>query len=500
MRCSSLFRGQSAWSRHISSGGTVLQMYDRLVRKGVLQPDPAQRRMAEACAPLTQLLDRQPEAGSGALSPWQLGAAASPRGERAGPSADESFSATLSRQLQRWLPHTAPRSLDVLRSENVGVVEKRGLYLWGDVGVGKTLILDLFVMYECPLRKRRAHLHSFMAEIAERLVAAEAQLTARRGAAQSPHERRALGGVRPMDVIVEDILRETPVLCFDEFQTFDVAHAALLSAFFTTAFRRGLFVLTTSNRHPDDLCLISSSFKQFLPVLYAHCDVVHCVDIRDYRLRPVEERVHRNVFLFPCTKSSTEKLVARVERGLGGGAAHWVKDEPLWHHGRSVVVPYHCRGVALFDFSDICGYRQDLASTDFQLLARTYHTIVLTNVPQIGTMNRNAAHLFVVLVDELYQHSVKLLFTCQVPWGAIMNTKDYWTGREQLGDSDAYYSEGEDDRSGYAAHYEFRNEEEVVSFRRIRSRLQEMGSVPYLLRDHSHFLVSDFDFSCFVED
>ncbi|EPY37094.1 hypothetical protein STCU_00203 [Strigomonas culicis] len=401
----------------------------------------------------------------------------------------------------RLFPDRATKDVGFMHAENVGMLEKRGLYIWGSVGIGKTMVLDLFHLCETKLVKRRAHLHSFMTDVAERLVRAEARLRVLKQAARTETELRHWKSIRPIDVVVSDVLAESPVLCFDEFQTFDVAHGALLAAFFTAAFEKGLYLMTTSNRAPEDLCLVSSAFTSFLPILNNYCHVMHCDAIRDYRIRPAAELQHERVFLYPSNKTAAKRLVRRVEGAMLPGTATpvWAKDGALSHHGRSLIVPYQCGGVAIFDFADICGKNQDLASSDYQLIARSFHTLIITNVPQIGTADRNTAHQFIVLLDEMYQHNVKLLLTLKVPWDHLMETKNYFTGVEALESSDAYYSEGEDDRSGYTASYDFKTEEEIVSFSRIRSRLHEMGSETYLLRDHTHFVVCDFNFSALFQ-
>jgi predicted ATPase len=520
------------WSMHLSTKRTVVEAYEHLTRKGVIERDDRQRRMAEACTPLLQLIE-QSNAGEAAgkatpyRGPWVSGGG---RKQRVGwlgsmGSVPSFMWDALSKRAGRVFPDSVTRTLGFLETENLGVVEKRGLYLWGDVGIGKTMILDLFDLCATPYPKRRSHLHSFMSELEQRLFLAETQLAAQRRSARSPAEKQAVRALRPIDVVVQEVLAETPILCFDEFQTFDVAHAALLAAFFTNAFYQGLFLITTSNRRPEDLCHISSSFNAFLPVLQQYCNVVHCGDIRDYRIKDSSECYHQHVFLHPNSRANVERLVRRVERGYercvgsripsenNAGAVEWVKEDMLWHHGRSVVIPVRCGGCAMFDFTDICGSREGFSSADMQLIASQFHTVIVTNVPHIGRGNYNASHQFIVLVDELYQNNVKLLFTSAVPWSHLMDTSYVVQDSRALSDgaetatlpggggndSSEYYSEGEDDRSGYTAQYNFYNEEEVMSFARIRSRLSEMGSAAYLLRDHRQFIVSDFDFLAFLD-
>ncbi|CAD2213314.1 AFG1-like ATPase, putative [Angomonas deanei] len=475
---------------------TVAEAYEQLVRRGAIENNPHQRRMAESCTPLLNMIR------SSSVHPVKPTLTTSHNVSNLQTNFKGMFSSFQDR-LQRALAPENSSSMAIdfpyMETVNIGVVEKRGLYLWGDVGIGKTMVLDLFFGCETKLPKRRAHLHSFMSDIAERLVQADLTLKEMKKKA-TPSDLARLKALRPMDLVVADILTESPILCFDEFQTFDVAHAALLAAFFKTAFHRGLFLITTSNRHPEELCKVSSSFSSFLPILNAYCEIVHCGDIPDYRTPLEWERRHDNVFLYPGNKSVSEAVLKRLERGIQGREVHWIKDDYLYHHGRTTRIPYHCGGIAMFDFQDICGDRLDLASIDFQLLAKAYHTIFISNVPQIGTSNRNAAQQFVILVDELYQHRVKLVMTCKVPWSHLLDTTDFFTGLTPIGKgSDAYYSDGDDDRIGMSAVYDFKNEEEIMSFSRIKSRLNEMGSRRYLLQDHTDFVVCDFNFGVLVE-
>ncbi|PBJ76971.1 ATPase [Trypanosoma cruzi cruzi] len=462
------------WRAHVSSRQTVTEMYDALVQKGALRHDPRQRDMAQACTPLLNHIHSLER--TGVVTNSSASSVSTPA------SLADAISNKLLR-MRSWLrshafPDRVTREVAIQWPENVGVERKTGVYMWGNVGVGKTLILDLFELTETPgWTKRRAHLHSFMSDIVIRLHRAE--VAARRTRKFSP-----------INCVVEDLLRESPILCLDEFQTFDVTHAALLAAFFSHALPRGLVLFTTSNRPPHELTSISTAFERFIPVLWRHCDVVHCGDIKDYRENASRSH-HDVIFLYPNTKENAKRLIRRVERGFTGNWA-WEQGATIWLYGRELVVPVHCGGVALFEFSHICGL---LGPPDFQCIAKSFHTVIITNVPHIAGVSRNAAQQFIILVDELYQYNVKLLFTSEVPWEKIVDTGTTAGG----GGADLCYSEGEDERSGYSAHYEFRNAEEVLSFHRIASRLKEMGCQHYLLRDHSHFVISDYNIASLLE-
>lgn len=476
--CRRTLVGANQWRQHVAPQSSVPSMYRALVQKGILQHDAAQVQMCELCMPLL-----------GAVASFRAGSTSQEGDTRARlhllKVAARSFLA-LAARLRTSLVPGKETSVEICWPENLGAVHSTGLYIWGDVGIGKTMVLDLFELCPTPgFCKRRAHLHSFMTELHSRLHAAEAQ--------------RKRPDLRPIEEVTEEILAETPILLFDEFQTFDVAHAALLGSFFREAFKRGVFLLTTSNRPPHELGLLSESFQTLLPLLEKHCVVAHCKAARDYR--GLSSRCcHALVFLHPASEINALKLVARVEHGIGSQAV-WESCVRLTHFGREVVVPRRCGGVAVFHFAEICGSVQPLGPVDFSLLVRTFHTIVILQVPQIGAVTKNAAKQFIVLVDEMYQHRVKLLITSVVPWTELMDepVDGVVAGEQPHGPTSEYFAEGVDERSAAGATAAYGdNEEERLSYARVRSRLREMGTTEYLTCDHSLFVIDDFKLSTLV--
>ncbi|ORC85519.1 ATPase [Trypanosoma theileri] len=458
------------WRAHVSSRRTVTEMYNVLVKKGALKDDPGQRAMAQACTPLLNYINSpvNGELVTKGHAPFLSSAA------RSVTDAVKRLHLNVRRYA---FPNRKTRDVSINWPENVGVDKKTGIYMWGSVGIGKTLIMDLFELCDTPgFTKRRSHLHSFMSDIVWRLHVAE--------------EVARVTNASPLDLVVNDVLQESPILCLDEFQTFDVTHAALLSGFFSRALPQGLIVFTTSNRPPQELTSISTAFERFLPILWQYCDVIHCDSTKDYR-ESASSSHHGTLFLSPNTEENATRLLQLVERGFMGDST-WIRDTTIWLYGRELLVPFRRGSVALFDFSDICG---PLGPPDFQCIAKSFHIVIITNVPQISLVSKNAAQQFIILVDELYQYNVKLLFTSEVPWDRLVSE----SASNVTFSNDLFYSEGEDERSGYSAHYNFRNTEELLSFDRIASRLKEMGCQHYLLRDHNHFLVSDYNLAALLE-
>lgn len=477
-----------------------MEMIDQLVAKGVLQKDPRQREMAEMCTPLLKAVqdhDAQTKSSEivlvtgtasmlkAKLLEWRLYVLQRAR----------QFFSQLAARLK--LVDRRTTAIDVQWPENIGVSKaiSSGLYIWGDVGIGKTMMLDLFEMCPTPrFTKRRAHLHSFMTMLSDRLHHVENEQRAAKAAASAQQSTSTNFTLRrPIEVVVDEIVEETPILCFDEFQTFDVAHAALLAEFFTLAFARGIFLMTTSNRPPQELFHLSSTFGNFLPLLHQHCNVVHCRGIEDYRLVAAKRGSHHHhVFVSPASESHEKELLARVDRALPDGS-EWTYNMEMNLYGRVAIVPRTCGGVAVFEFAQICGRFQMLGPQDFQLFAKTFHTIVLLNVPQIGVVSKNAAKQFIILVDELYQYKVKLLFTSSVDWERMFDTVDVVTGKAAEPLAEDAYTQGADERT-FGDYLDIASsEEELLSFARVKSRLHEMGSEQYLHSNHIDFHIEDFN-------
>lgn len=488
-RCTAVLA--NPWAVHVSKRKNVVEMIDQLVAKGVLQKDPRQRDMAEMCTPLLKAVQ---EAAAGRATGV---AAQEPIGDWRTQTLKRArqFFSVLASKYKAQLLDKKTTAIDVQWPENVGVAPSisSGLYIWGDVGIGKTMVLDLFEMCPTPqFAKRRVHLHSFMTMLSDRLHSVErAQRAAKH--ASSPSMMR-----RPIDVVVDEIVGETPILCFDEFQTFDVAHAALLAEFFSLAFQRGIFLMTTSNRPPHELFHLSSTFGSFLHVLYQHCNVVHCGGIQDYRCAAALRGAYHNLmFLSPASDENEKTLLSRVQRALPDGSS-WSYGIEMPLYGRVAIVPRVCGGVAVFDFPHICGKGQMLGPQDFQLFAKSFHTVVILNVPQIGVVSKNAAKQFIVLVDELYQYKVKLLFTSSVQWERLFDLVDVVSGKAAEPLAEDAYTQGADERTFGDYLDTACSEEELLSFARVKSRLYEMGSQQYLHSHHVDFHVDDFDVSALL--
>jgi cell division protein ZapE len=311
----------------------------------------------------------------------------------------------------------------------------KGLYICGDVGRGKTMLMDLFFEASLVLRKRRAHFHEFMLDVHERVHALR--------------QRMKLGeytGADPIELVAGDLAREAWLLCFDEFHVTDIADAMILGRLFAQLFARGVVLVATSNVEPAELYkdgLNRALFLPFIRMLEDNTEVVRLSSRTDFRL---EKLAGMHVWYVPAdavADAALDRAWHRLTRGRTGET----QELPL--KGRSVRVPRAAMGVARFSFSDLC--EQPLGAADYLRIAREYHTIILDHVPVMTFETRNAAKRFIILIDTLYDLNVKLIASAEA-------------------EPDGLYRGDE----GF----------EVLEFRRTASRLVEMRSRDYLARPH----------------
>ena len=301
-----------------------------------------------------------------------------------------------------------------------------GLYLVGEVGRGKSMLMDLFFAAADVKRKRRLHFHQFMQESHRRIFAW-------RGA----HP----GEADPIPPLADTIAAEAALLCFDEFQVNDIADAMILGRLFQALFDRAVVVVTTA---PDDLFRGKPGRDAFLPfigLIKQHIDVLVLEGGRDFRRARLRGAATWHV---PAD--------GRAERALDGAFSDLTGRAPpvsetLMVTGRRLAVPISAQGVARFDFEVLCG--QALGAGDYLALATHYHALVLDGVPRLSPDNYDRARRFIVLIDALYDHRVKLVASAAA-----------WP--------DQLYQRGEG----------------AQAFERTASRLEEMQSQEYLALPH----------------
>ncbi|HEY2071086.1 MAG TPA: cell division protein ZapE [Rhizomicrobium sp.] len=300
----------------------------------------------------------------------------------------------------------------------------RGLYLWGDVGRGKSLLMDLFFETVRVTNKTRIHFNAFMTDIHARIHAE-----------RTNHDD-------PIPPVARAIA--TTLICFDEFQVTDVADAMILGRLFRELFALGTVVVATSNTPPGRLYeggLNRQLFLPFIAMLEENLEAIALNGAVDYRLARMSGL---DIYITPLGPEADARMDAAWKR-----LTDTARGEPqsLTVFGRTLRVPQAARGVARFSFDDLC--RQPLAAADYLAIARHYHTLLIDRIPRMDSDLRNEARRFTLLIDTLYDEGVKLICSADAA-------------------PDALYASGDG----------------ADAFRRTASRLMEMRSEEYLKRGH----------------
>ncbi|MCZ8184286.1 MAG: cell division protein ZapE [Beijerinckiaceae bacterium] len=290
-------------------------------------------------------------------------------------------------------------ALGWLFSRKAPVDPIRGLYLWGSVGRGKTMLVDLFHEHLQVKRKRRAHFHAFMADVHQRIHAWRQQ--AKQGLVK---------GDDPIQPVAEALAEEAWVLCFDEFAVTDIADAMILGRLFQALFARGVVILATSNVEPQRLYqngLNRALFLPFIGLIEARMDVVRLDARTDYRL----ERLQGQPVYYSPNGDAARAALDSLFAELSGGAAP--KPRILDVGGRQLALPQAAGAIARASFDELCN--RPLGSLDYLAIARTFHTLVLDDIPALTFERRNETKRFITLIDILYEHHVKMVCSAEKP-------------------------------------------------------------------------------------
>lgn len=265
----------------------------------------------------------------------------------------------------------------------------RGLYLVGEVGRGKSMLMDLFFETAEVPRKQRLHFHAFMQQ-AHRLI----------------HGWKQVHGdsADPIPPLADSIAADAALLCFDEFQVHDIADAMILGRLFEALFARGTVIVATSNTAPDNLFKGQPGRDAFLPfiaLINRHVEVWPLVAARDYR----RERIRSLPTWHVPADGRAEAALDAAFAALTGQERGAPIELPLL--GRVIEVPEAARGVARFDFNALCG--KPLGPADYLAIAQAFHSLVVDDIPRLGPENFDKARRFITCVDTLYDHRCKLV-------------------------------------------------------------------------------------------
>lgn len=311
----------------------------------------------------------------------------------------------------------------------------RGLYIWGAVGGGKTMLMDLFFEEAPTERKLRRHFHAFMADV-------HARIHALRQAPPAGKGKR----VDPIAAAADAISEQAWLLCFDEFNVADITDAMILGRLFAALFARGVIVVATSNVAPSELYkdgLNRALFLPFIDLIEARMEVVRLEARADFRLEKLQDRA---IYYVPPNAKSASALTAAFKALTGSERGAPMTIDVL---GRTLCAPQARGRVARFSFSDLC--EAALGPADYLAIARQFHTVIIDAIPVLPEARRDEARRFITLIDTLYDRHVKLIASAEAePAGLYLGAR----GRE------------------------------AFEFERTASRLVEMRSVAYLGLPH----------------
>ena len=270
------------------------------------------------------------------------------------------------------------------------IVPERGLYLWGGVGRGKTMLVDLFYDALPEHRRLRMHFHRFMRRVHQGLT-------------------KWSGTANPLQEVANEIANEADVLCFDEFFVSDIGDAMILAEVLQALFERGVTLVATSNVEPKNLYENGLQRRRFLPaidMLYQFTDVHHIADGMDFRLRALRQA---ELYHYPLDAGADDSL----RKSFSALAPHEPEEGvTLTIEGREISSRMVADDVVWFEFAELCeGPR---SQNDYIELAMEYHAVLLSNVPVLDEKKENAARRFISLVDEFYDHGVKLIMSAEV--------------------------------------------------------------------------------------
>ncbi len=336
-----LFNPVSALYRNVMKR-SLPEFYESMVENGDLNPDPAQRAILPELERVRRALEEAPA------------------------------------------PEPVKRGLFKRKIKPVEGV--RGLYIWGGVGRGKSMLMDLF-FGQTDVPKRRVHFHAFMQEVQGKL-----------------DDARRANTVDAMRPVAEEVAGSLRLLCFDEMQITDIADAMIVGRLFEALFERGVTIVTTSNRVPEDLYKNGLNRQLFLPfigLIREKLDVYELASETDYRQHRL---AGQQVYFTPAGREARAKMDALWDE-LTGGDHHGKLDIPV--KGRVVEIPHFHNGVGRASFWDLCA--QPLGPADYLAIADAVKVLLLDDIPLLSASNFNEAKRFVTLIDSLYEGKVRLI-------------------------------------------------------------------------------------------
>ncbi|XP_009892169.1 PREDICTED: lactation elevated protein 1 [Charadrius vociferus] len=364
----------------------------------------------------------------------------------------------------------------------------KGLYVYGDVGTGKTMVMDMFYSHLEVERKKRVHFHGFMLDVHQRIHRLKQSLPKRKAGFMAK-------SYDPIAPVAEEISEEAALLCFDEFQVTDIADAMILKQLFENLFQNGVVVVATSNRPPEDLYkngLQRANFVPFIAVLKGKSDLKYlnrienlleagddkkyCSTVQldsgiDYRKRvlPAAGKLY-----YLTSEADVEAVMDKLFDELAQKQNDLTRPRILKVQGRELRLNKACGTIADFTFEELCD--RPLGASDYLEISKHFDTVFVRDIPLLTMAKRTQARRFITLIDTFYEHKVRIICSAVTPLQSLFlvehDNGELEDNRVLMDDLDL----SQDSAKGLSM---FTGEEEIFAFQRTVSRLTEMQTEQY---------------------